>query len=497
MNSNISLFDLVKSLSGTEKRYLKLSPEFRADGNHKRLFDCYDRMRSPNGALIRIEFENEPLLNQLHVAENALYKAILKTLRNFHAESSVEIELRNQLSDIELLYRKGLYGQCKTILKQTEKIAKRFENQFVLLEVYNWYSELRQVMADHKSFPNHTVVFQNEINSLNAHKNTIEYKKLSSDLFFHLRTEGFSRDASQFKEIEKIILSSQLQSEAKALTFRSKLSYYQLHGAYQTLKGNFEKAIEFQKKVVELLEAHPHQIQRKPLFYLISMNNLVIGQTKSKRYEEALNSIRALKASTQKFAIRNSVDWQTKLFTTTHWLELDIFIQSGDLENGIALIPTVLSESERLRKHINPVHELQFDFAFSKLYFGSGKYKVALKWMNKILNHPDPELRSDIQCCTRMLQIITHYELKDWQTLPYSIINTTRYLKTSKKLYRAESALLSVMRKLDDVEKEKEVKQLKKLKASFEEIFNDPLEKNLLENFDFLAWTEEKIKMLQ
>ena len=492
-----SLFDLIKSLSGSEKRYLQLSTEFKEDSNYSRLFDCYERMRTCNEAVIQKEFKGETVLNQIHVAENYLYKAILKCLRNFYSDSSIEFEIKNQLNDVEILYRKGLYQQCRSILNHIEKIALKYENHFVLIEVYNWYSELRQVMADNKSFPDHVTVYQNELNSLNAHKNTIEYKKISSDLFFNMRTEGMYRDKEQMREIEKIALSSMLQSEVKATTFRSKLSFYQLHGVYQTLKGDIEKAISFQQKVVTLLETNPHQIQKKPLFYLISMNNLAIALTKIKQYEEAIRVIEKLRTSTKTFSIKNSIDWQTKLFTISNSLELDVYIKSDDLTKGIALIPHIQSELERLQKHVSPVHELQFSFAFARLLHADKKYKESLRWVNKLLNNPNKEVRADIYCCARMLQIIIYYETKDWETLPYAIINTTRYLKSTKKLYRAETALLGAMRKLDDVEKPKELQQLKKLSTAFEEIFTDNLEKNLLDNFNFSDWANDKIKWLE
>ena len=53
------------------------------------------------------------------------------------------------------------------------------------------------------------------------------------------------------------------------------------------------------------------------------------------------------------------------------------------------------------------------------------------------------------------------------------------------------------MRKLDDVEKPKELQQLKKLSTAFEEIFTDNLEKNLLDNFNFSDWANDKIKWLE
>ena len=491
------IFDLIKSLSGSEKRYIKLSTEFKDNSNYTRLFDCYERMRSYNDVVIKKEFKGEAILNQIHVAENYLYKAILKCLRNFNSESSIEFEIKNQLNDVELLYRKGLYQQCRSTLNHIEKIALKYENHLVLIEVYNWYSELRQVMADNKSFPDHVTIYQNELNSLNAHKNTIEYKKISSDLFFNMRSEGMYRDKNQMREIEKIALSSVLQSEAKATTFRSKLSFYQLHGVYQTLKGEIEKAISFQQKVVSLLEANPHQIEKKPLFYLISMNNLAIGLTKIKQYDEAIRVIEKLRASTKTFSIKNSIDWQTKLFTITNSLELDVYIKSDDFTKGIALIPHIQSELERLEKHVSPVHELQFSFAFARLLHANKNYKESLRWVNKLLNNPKKEVRADIYCCARMLQIIIYYETKDWNMLPYAIINTTRFLKSTKKLYRAETALLATMRKLEDVEKPKEVQQLKKLKTAFEEIFTDNLEKNLLDNFDFSTWVSDKIELLE
>lgn len=487
-----SLFDIIKSLSGSEKRYLKLSSEFRGDSNYTRLFDCYERMRTINESIIQKEFKGEAILNQIHVTENYLYKAILKCLRNFHADSSVEFEIKNQLNDVEILYRKGLYQQCKSILGHIEKTALKFENHFVLMEVYNWYGELRQVMEDIKSFPNHMDIYQNELNSLNAHKNIIEYKKISRDMFFNMRRE----DKDQMREIEKIILSSSLQSEAKATTFRSKLSFYQLHGEYQTLKGDLEKAISLQQRVVLLLESNPHQIQRKPLFYLNSMNNLATGLIKIKQYSEAIRAIEKLRASTKTFGIKNSIDWQTKLFTITSSLELDLYIKSDDLTKGIELIPHIQAELERL-KSIDPVDELRFGFAFASLFLGNKKYKESLRWINKLLNNPDKELLPDIYCCARMFQLIIYYETKDWEMLPYAIINTTRYLKSTKKLYRSETALLAVMRKLEDVEKPKELQQLKKLSLAFEEIFADNLEKDLLDNFNFSDWVNDKIKMLE
>lgn len=487
-----SLFDLIKSLSGSEKRYIQLSTEFKEDSNYTRLLACYERMRTINECIIQKEFKGEAILNQIHVTENYLYKAILKCLRNFHAENNIEIEIKNQLNDVELLYRKGLYQQCRSMLGLIEKTALKYENHFVLIEVYNWYSELRQVMTDNKSLPDHVTVFQNELNSLNAHKNIIEYKKISSDLLLNMKSEN----KDQMREIEKIIFSSLLQSEAKATTFRSKLSFYQVHGEYQTLKEDTEKAIVYQQKVISLLEANPHQIQRKPIFYLISMNNLAIGLIKAGQFEEAIRVIQKLRASTKTFSIKNSIDWQTKLFTITSSLELDVYIKSGDITKGIALIPHIQSELERL-KNIDPVAELQFDFVFARLFFGNKKYKESLRWINKLLNNPDKELLLDVYCCARMLQIIIYYETKDWETLPFAIINTTRYLKSTKKLYRAETALLAAMRKLEDVEKPKELQQLKKLRTAFEEVFADNLEKNLLDNFDFSSWVNDKIKLLQ
>lgn len=493
MISKQSIIDLIKSLSGTEKRYIKLSTEFKDDSNYTRLFDCYERMRSYNDAVIKKEFKGEAILNQIHVAENYLYKAILKCLRNFHSESSIEFELKNQLNDVEILYRKGLYQQCRNTLNHIEKTALKYENHLVLIEVYNWYSELRQVMPDNKSFPDHATVYQNELNSLNAHKNTIEYKKISSDLFSNLKTDS----QEQLKEKEKIVLSSMLQSEAKATTFRSKLSFYQLHSVYQTLKGDIEKAISFQQKVVSLLEANPHQIQKKPLLYLISMNNLAIGLTKIKHDNEAIRVIEKLRASTKTFSIKNNIDWQTKLFTITSSLELDVYIKSNDFTKGIALIPHIQSELERLKSHMSSVHELQFDFAFARLFFQNKKYKESLHWINKLLNSPNKELLPDVYCCARMFQLIIYYETKDWNMFPYAIINTTRYLKSTKIFYRSETFLLAAMRKLEDVDKPKELQQLKKLSSAFEEIVEDILEKNLLDNFNFSDWVNDKIKLLQ
>ena len=67
--------------------------------------------------------------------------------------------------------------------------------------------------------------------------------------------------------------------------------------------------------------------------------------------------------------------------------------------------------------------------------------------------------------------MIIYYELKDFEMLPYAIINTTKYLKSTRKMYRTEMALLAAMRKLENDEAKKEKQILEKLRSTFEELF--------------------------
>lgn len=73
MVPSTDLFELIKALSGSEKRYLKLyaaSIGGKKDSAYLRLFDAVNRMTEYDERLLKQQLKNEAFVKQLSVAKN-------------------------------------------------------------------------------------------------------------------------------------------------------------------------------------------------------------------------------------------------------------------------------------------------------------------------------------------------------------------------------------------------------------------------------------------
>ncbi len=61
-----------------------------------------------------------------------LYDSILKCLRSYYKDLSINAKLTDMLRDMEVLHKKALFEQCKKLLKKVKKLAEK-ENKHLNL----------------------------------------------------------------------------------------------------------------------------------------------------------------------------------------------------------------------------------------------------------------------------------------------------------------------------------------------------------------------------
>jgi hypothetical protein len=145
---------------------------------------------------------------------------------------------------------------------------------------------------------------------------------------------------------------------------------------------------------------------------------------------------------------------------------------------------------------MNKVVEIVACFNISFLYFILRRYDKSLRWINKILNDAEADIRYDMLCLARIFNIIIHYELKNHELIENLEGSAYRYLQKKKLLYQAEKALLDFLKKNKNVlfEKKRIPEIFTRLKESVVNLSRDPYEQQLIEQFDMLAWIESKIQ---
>ncbi|MCB0727925.1 MAG: hypothetical protein KDD00_10700 [Ignavibacteriae bacterium] len=486
------LFQLIKSLDQSEKRYFKIFATMHIKGSDEnkyvKLFDAIDKQDEYDEAAIRKEFKKEKFLNQLHVAKNYLYNNILKSLRQFHSEKSKLNELMDILRDVQILYDKSLFKQCRKLLDKAKKIAYTYEKHSHILAVLDWEKTLARTSAYANSSEKELMEFYDEINdTVGKLRNINEYWKLTMESFLLRKKQGEIRDKKDLNKFNEIIKHPLLQDEKQATSFQSKTFYYNIKGLYYLTNKDYKNLLTYCKKLVDHLENNP--ILLKEDNYIASIYNLLLVQIEMKKFDDALITIKKLRDFKS-----NSPVMQARIFVTSYDTELNLYLKTGEFEKGVKLIKDIEEGLERLKDKINKESEALFSYNIAYLYFGLGEYNASLEWINKIINDKELTIREDIQCFARILNLLIHFELGNYDLIEYIMKSTRRYLSNKNKLNKFELITLSYIKKLitAGVDDDK-MFILHEWKKELNKISDDILEIKAFEYFDFISWLESKL----
>src|SRR5699024_721733 len=125
--------------------------------------------------------------------------------------------------------------------------------------------------------------------------------------------------------------------------------------------------------------------------------------------------------------------------------------------------------------------------------FGSGDNHSAIEYLNKIINLKIGNLRADIQCFARILHLIAHYELKNYDVTEYLMPSVYRFLEKHKDLSNVVEEMLRFLKKFNHVGIRGLREGFIELKKRLEEVSKDPYERRFFLYLDVISWLESKI----
>src|SRR5687767_11427715 len=109
MIASDELHKLIKSLHQGEKRFFKVYASRHVIGevnNYVRIFDSIAAQEKYDEKAIKEKFRNEPFMKRYAAVKNYLHGLIIKSMRSYHSGTTIDIELKEVLIDLEFLYQK-------------------------------------------------------------------------------------------------------------------------------------------------------------------------------------------------------------------------------------------------------------------------------------------------------------------------------------------------------------------------------------------------------
>lgn len=490
---SLKLFNLIKSLSGSEKRYFKLyATGNRTDKSSKYLllFDAVDTQDNFDDEVLKtIVYKDEPITSRKYSElKSYLYDLILTALQGYDEKSSVDFKIKGLLQSVRVLYKRSHYEDCRDLLPKIKKLAFKYESFSSILEVLNWERTIAYAQMD-IPFLNDELsrIDIEERDCLENLRNLSFYQNIFFRILIHIRKNAILRTNEQ-KDILNHLISDDLLSDiTKAKSNRARVTFHRIYGLYYYAIQDYQNFYKSSKEVIELIEAIPHFLKEETSEYISALSNYVLSCGLLDKYNE-------LEQNLHKFSKIQPVIHSDKLIIYKQLLSarLRIFINKGAFEAGLILLNKHLKEKEDFKR--NAFEQSTFYFQYFYIYFGIGDYDKALEYLNEWLNIPRSIERQDLQSLARVINLIVHFEMKNTILLDNLLRSTYRFLRKRNRMYKLERSVLTFIKDANKTISSRAIKEeFRKLKGEFEAHAKDPSENVMFQYFDFIAWVDSKI----
>lgn len=494
MKPSTNLFDLIKSLSKSEKRFFKLSSSLQSgDKNYMRLFDEIEKQEYYDEEEIKETFKNETFIKHLPSEKSHLYKLILKSLRGFHADNSISSILKQEIKNIEILYNKALFKECRKFLKRAKIKAKEYEKFYYWFELISWEKRLIEEEYEQGIFSfNLEQLIEEVLEVIEKLRNLAEYQMIFSQINAIFRTGLHNKPKEELTTVEAIANHHLIKGKNTALSSRAATICYYIQGICNATQRNYPVALVKFSRTLEILDNNPKIKTDLAKRYVSTLKNLIFCNIDANNLVEAQRLIDLLKSLSGTSGF-NSLDVQLKIFTFSSNTQTIVYDHLGEFQKAKATILEMEKGLETYKHQINKEQKVLFYYNIAYVYFGLGEYKNALKWINKVINDNERKLRQDIYTYGEILNLLIHYELGNYDLLEYISKTAKRQFQKAKLKKGIETEFVKFVVSLTKKSVDDAELLFKKFQTRLQNELNTPDNSIMLEYIDVKSWIDSKV----
>ncbi len=444
MQSIHSLHALIQSLTKTEKRYVALQASFQAgDKLYMRLFAYLEAAATLDAETQQTLRESFPGI-QLESARKHLYYVLMKSLRQFEAESWLDARLMNLIHDSAILFRKGQFADCFEPLEKAKRLALQHEkfSIFGLAARQELQFQQRRQFADldETGLLKRQEALQTALNTEMARQ---QHTALYETLALRYWQQGPVRNQQETNRLNDLLLEEhQLLRSQRQRSFDAQQVHLHFQSIYFQMTGNPAGSLPLFRELDELYRHHPHLWADTPVEYVQVLNDILFTLRYMEQYEPMtyfLNRLSSLAPPTGGLSV----------LITYLVLEqrLHRALAQGQTDVAEQLLRAHLTRWERERTQLPAQTQAQLALTVSRVWYESGRYADALGIINRVLNQTGRDINPYLYVCCRLMHLLIHVALDNRDYIDYQVRSTGRLLKSEGRSYQTERLVLNVLKK--------------------------------------------------
>jgi hypothetical protein len=482
-------------LEKSEKRHFKLyikRSSAKEDLKIIQLFDALDKLREYDESLL---LKKIPGITKTQLAnlKNHLYKQLLASLRLLKTTDNIDLQLSEHLDHARILYNKGLKIQSLRILEKAKELARANQKFNTLVQLLSLEKKIETLHIT-RSTTEKTLLMTEEALEISGHVDRVtRLSNLALLLYRWFVLHGHASNKEDEKEL-KAFFKNYLPSDMQAINgFYENLYLYQSCCWYTFIKQDFLMYYRYSMKWIDLFEEQPSLIEVETGHYIKGMHNLLNAHYDLRNFEHFEITLKKFEHFETTAAAKKHDNFRVHTSIYINSARINQHLMKGTFTEGIKLVPAIEKNLEEYALFVDRHRILVFNYKIAMLYFGAGKYDEAIDYLQRIINGP-VDLRIDLQCYARLLHMIAHFELGNYDIMDSLIKSVYRFMAKMKNLTVVEEEMFGFLRRTFEVAPDKIKAELKKFLQKIKHHEKNPLETRSFAYFDIISWLESKVQ---
>lgn len=493
--STDELFQLVKSLEKAEKRNFKLFVQRNATSSDMKtvqLFDALDKLE---------DYDEEALLKrypdikkqQLSNLKGYLYRQILASLRILKDDNNIQLQLHELMDYSRILYDKGLYLQSLKTLDKVKEYAKEQHQVTYWLQTLIFEKKIEALYIT-RSMENRAETLAREVEEAGDRLNMMNrLSNLSLQLYSWYINLGHAR-GDKDRIAVKAFFESNLPANAGLYQgFYEKHYLYESFCWYGFILQDLLMYYRYCQKWVDAFEQEPLMKKVDTPLYIKGLHNLLNAHFVLQNYEKFNGVLERFEHFYHSKQARSNDNNRVQSFIYLYTAKLNKHFLEGSFTSGLRLIPEIEAGISEFSLKMDRHRILIFYYKIACLYFGKGDNEKAIEYLNRIINWK-VDLRTDLHCYSRLLHLIAHYELGNYDLLEYLVKSVYRFMAKMQNLSVVEEEIFRFLKKSFHLDKKQVKAAFIALKGKLEKYKDNPLESRSFMYLDIISWLESKIR---
>jgi hypothetical protein len=274
--------------------------------------------------------------------------------------------------------------------------------------------------------------------------------------------------------------------------FYERLYLYQSYNWYAFIRQDFLKYYRYSQKWVNLFHDQPLMIRVETSHYIKGLHNLLNAHFVTRNYGKFEEVLQQFERFAETERVRENDNFRIQAFIYITSSKINQHVMLGSFREGLIQVPEIEKKLREYELFIDQHRVLVLNYKIASLFFGAGDYGTCIDYLQRIINDP-VDLRKDLQCYARLLRLLAHYELGNFELIEPLTKSVYRFMAKMDNLTVMEKEIFSFLRHSFKVSRTRLKLELNEFLQKIKLFEGNRFETRAFAYLDIISWLESKV----